>query len=198
MDRIQWLKNNGYCNLDDSINHTKSTKFLLPLIGITEMNIEKINKNLLINVHYLIKDENIQIIIVLNKDFFNENVYEFIKIQNLNENFNDFKEENNDYLLIYNLPKHFKNDFILFTRSKYSKMSEEYKQIIIKIYSNYQDLNDYKPTIYECLYPTDEKRKVLASYLNVDYKIIGEISSKLDTRYESFHTIEELKNLNYL
>lgn len=203
MDRIQWLKDNGYCSLDGEINHTRSTKFLLPLVGITEMDIEKIGKNLLINVHYLITDKKIQIIVVLALDQFNEKIDDFVRHQRFNENFErDFVNtitNDNDYLLIYNLPMQFKDDFNLFIEGKYSKMSEAYKSIILRVYTDSVDLKDYRPTISEALYPTDMKRKLMAEhYLLDDYRIIDEVSAKPNKQYEAYHTIEELKNLKFL
>jgi len=203
MDRIQWLKDNGYCSPDGEINHTRSTKFLLPLVGITEMDIEKIGKNLLINVHYLITDKKIQIIVVLALDQFNEKIDDFVRHQRFNENFErDFVNtitNDNDYLLIYNLPMQFKDDFNLFIEGKYSKMSEAYKSIILRVYTDSVDLKDYRPTISEALYPTDMKRKLMAEhYLLDDYRIIDEVSAKPNKQYEAYHTIEELKNLKFL
>ena len=199
MDRIQWLKNNGYCNQDGEIIHTRSTKFLLPLVGITEMDIEKIDKKLLINVHYDFNEEKIIIVVVLNKQIKSEKIDNFIHNQNLNENF-DYSIsfiEDNDYLLIYNLPSQFKDDFYLFIEGKYSKMSEEYKSIILRAYNlrvyNSVDLKDYRPTISEALYPTDIKRKLMADYYLIDdYRIIDEVSAKPNKQYEAYHTIKEL------
>lgn len=200
MDRIQWLEDRGYIK-NGKITHTRSTKFLLPLVGITEMDIEKIDKNLLINVHYLIKEKEIKIIVVLKLDEFNERLEYFVKLQNLNENFSkDFVNTmiDNDYLIIYNLPEQFREDFNLFIEGKYSKMSKEYKDIIIRVYGDQVDLKDYKPYISEVLYPTDIKRQLIAEYYNVDIKYVDEVSAKPNKEHEAFHTIEELKNLNYL
>lgn len=199
MERIQWLKDKGYWDLENNcIIHTRSTKFLLPLVGITEMDIEKIDKNLLINVHYLIEEKEVKIIVVLNKNSVNEVVRIFTMLQYLNENF-AYHIKDEEQLLIYNLPKQFKDDFYLFIEGKYSKMSEEYKSIILRVYNDSVDLKDYRPTISEALYPTDMKRKLMADYYLIDdYKIIDEVSAKPNKRYELFHTIEELINLTFL
>lgn len=200
MERIQWLNDNGYINPDGTISHTRSTKFLLPLVGITEMDIEKLDVKLLINVHFLIKETKIKIIVVLNDEVINDAIRYWIECQGFNENYEGITlNKNNDFLLTYNLPEHFRDDFNHFIEGEYSKTSDEYKAILTRVYGYGTDKNDYRPTMYECLHPTDDKRKKLAEFLEVDnYKIIGEVSVKPNKRYEFFHTLEELTNLTFL
>jgi len=193
MDRIQWLENNGYYK-DGSINHTLSTKFLLPLVGITEMDIEKLHEKLLINVHFFINEEKIKIVVVLNDKFCDQSVSKFVDSQFLNENFESIVITN-DYLLIYILPQHFKDDFDLFIEGKYSQTSEAYKSILVRTYRKTLDPTSFLPTIYECLYPTDEKRKLWAAHLDEDYTLFKEVYKAPKKMYEHFYTSDELETI---
>lgn len=188
--RLEWLDNNGYIQ-NDVITYTKTTRFLMPLVGISEFNLEKIQYKLLINTY--IKSLNEQLIcIVLNKLDYPEESNNFINLQNLNEHFVDYIEEEEEYILVYQIPSHFKNDYDLILNGKYSKTSEPYKQILIRIYGYTKNEKSRLATVYDCLYPTIEKKKQIASDFEVDYKNIEEVSSKPDITYELFKPINEL------
>lgn len=188
--RLGWLDNNGYIQ-NDVITYTKTTRFLMPLVGISEFNLEKVQYKLLINTYIKSLDEQL-ICVVLNKLDYPEESNNFINLQNLNEHFVDYIEEEEEYILIYQIPNHFKSDYDLILNGKYSKTSEPYKQILIRIYGYTKNEKCRLATVYDCLYPTIEKKKQIASDFEVDYKNIEEVSSKPDITYELFKPVNEL------
>lgn len=75
---------------------------------------------------------------------------------------------------------------------KYSKTTDSYKSVILNIYG-VENTKDHIPYMHDCLYPDDTKRKLYANYLNVDVKLIDEVSSRpLAKEYELFRTINQL------
>ncbi len=133
------------------------------------------------------------IILILNKVDCPEGCKEYIELQNLNENFVDYIEEEQEYILIYKLPNHFYDDYDKILKGMYSKTSGSYKDIICKIYGTGRIYNEHYPSVYDCLEPTKEKRKLYADFLGVDISEIKEVSSIPDPNYEIYKTIKQLK-----
>lgn len=193
--RLEWLNNFGYTE-NSSVRRTRTTLFLMPLIGISETKIMEHHPKMFINAH--IKNTiDKEIVVVLNKLDFAEESITFILLQNLNENFIECIEDDEEYLLYYKIPQHFYEDFDKIIEGKYSKTSDEYKSIILNIYGVERNTKDHKPYMHDCLYPDDTKRKLYANYLNVDVSLIDEVSSRPRLKeYELFKTINQL-NENY-
>lgn len=193
--RLEWLNNFGYIE-NSSVRRTRTTLFLMPLIGISETKIMEHHPKMFINAH--IKNTiDKEIVVVLNKLDFAEESITFILLQNLNENFIECIEDDEEYLLYYKIPQHFYEDFDKIIEGKYSKTSDEYKSIILNIYGVERNTKDHKPYMHDCLYPDDTKRKLYANYLNVDVSLIDEVSSRPRLKeYELFKTINQL-NENY-
>ena len=193
--RLEWLNNFGYTE-NSSVRRTRTTLFLMPLIGISETKIMEHHPKMFINAH--IKNTiDKEIVVVLNKLDFAEESITFILLQNLNENFIECIEDDEEYLLYYKIPQHFYEDFDKIIEGKYSKTSDEYKSIILNIYGVERNTKDHKPYMHDCLYPDDTKRKLYANYLNVDVSLIDEVSSRPRLKeYELFRTINQL-NENY-
>ncbi len=192
--RLEWLTNNGYIQ-EDIIKYTKTTRFLMPLIGISEFSLEYIKPKLLINAHCAETDDKI-IYVILNKLDFPEEVNDYFILQNLNEHFIDHIEEEEELILIYKVPDHFNDDYIKILNGDYSKTTEAYKQIMLRIYGLHKHDKSYLTTVYDCLYPTEVKRKQIANYFEVNYKDIDEVCSKPNMDYEIFKPLEKLK-INY-
>ena len=64
--RIAWLIDNGYTDEQGSVRRTRTTSFLMPLIGITEESVMKFHPKIFINA-YIEECIDKKIIIVLNK-----------------------------------------------------------------------------------------------------------------------------------
>lgn len=188
--RLMWLDNNGYIK-DDIINHTRTTRFLMPLIGISEFSLKHINPKLLINAHCTDTDDNL-VYIILNKLKFPEECQAYLETQNLNEHFIDHINDEEEHILIYKIPQHFEDDYAKILAGKYSYTSTFYKEVLCRIYGVSSNTTSYLPTIYDCLYPTAFKRKLYAEELNVDINLIDEVSSKPNLDYEIFKTIKDL------
>lgn len=191
--RLEWLINQGYSNEEGSVTRTRTTTFLMPLIGISEEAVMKYHPKIFINA-YIDNIENREIVIVLNKLDFPEESKNYVIIQNLNEHFVEFQENDEEYLIFYKIPEHFYGDFALVLQGKYSKTTDAYKSILLKIYGVERNTKDHKPTLHDCLYPDDIKRNLYANYLDVDVILIDEVSSRPRLKeYELFKTIEQLK-----
>jgi hypothetical protein len=192
-DRLEWLENNGYVQ-DGKIVHTRTTKFLMPLIGISEYSIGYIHPKIFINAHVKNYNEKYIYVILDKKNYF-EQCKEYIVLQNLNEHYKDLYSNDFEYVLVYEIPKHFHEDFDKILNGKYSKTNGYYKDIICKIYGAGRFYDDHRPSIYDCLEPTDQKRKLYADFLGVDKKEIKEVSSIPNEQYEIYKDIFELNNI---
>mgnify|MGYP003488443549 FL=1 len=190
--RLEWLNNFGYVE-DSSVRRTRTTLFLMPLVGVSEAKIMEHHPKMFINAH--IKDViDKEIVLVLNKLDFPEESTTFILLQHLNENFIECIEDEEEYLLHYRVPHHFHEDFEKIIEGKYSKTTDSYKSVILNIYGVERNTKDHIPYMHDCLYPDDIKRKLYANYLNVDVSLIDEVSSKPRLKeYELFRTINQLK-----
>lgn len=189
--RLEWLSNFGYVE-DSSVRRTRTTLFLMPLVGVSEAKIMEHHPKMFINAH--IKDViDKELVLVLNKLDFPEESTTFILLQSLNENFIECIEDEEEYLLYYKVPIHFHEDFDKIIEGKYSKTSDSYKSVILNIYGVERNTKDHIPYMHDCLYPDDIKRKLYAKYLNVEISLIDEVSSKPRlTEYELFRTINQL------
>lgn len=190
-ERLEWLENNGYTD-NGVIRNTKTTVFLMPLIGVTELSLGHINPKLLINAHIKSKEEDL-IYVVINKLDLPEESSEYVLLQYLNEHFVDYIEEEQEYILIYKIPKHFREDYNKILKGEYSKTSVSYKEIMLRVYGIQNNTKCHLATVHDCLYPTDTKRRQLADHFVVNIDFIEEVCSKPRAHYEIFKTIKQLK-----
>ena len=96
--------------------------------------------------------------------------------------------------LSFEIPKEFKKDFEKFTRGKYSEFSEKYKKLLIKHYGKETSAVYAQFSMFDALYPTEEKRKERAEDLNYDrWEDIKELFSVPTLEYEEYKSIEDLK-----
>lgn len=192
--RLEWLINNGYTDEQGSVRRTRTTTFLMPLIGITEQSVMDFHPKIFINA-YIESIGDKKIILVLNKMDFEEESKDFVTSEHLNEHFERCDETEEEYLLYYNVPEHFHDDYMKIMQGQYSKTSPSYKGILITIYGNERNTEDHRPNVFDCIFPTDEKRKQYADFLGVEVILIDEVSSKPRKEYEIFKTIEQLKEI---
>lgn len=190
-ERLEWLENNGYTD-NGIIRNTKTTVFLMPLIGVTELSLGHINPKLLINAHIKSKEEDL-IYVVINKLDLPEESSEYVLLQYLNEYFVDYIEEEQEYILIYKIPEHFREDYNKILKGEYSKTSVSYKEIMLRVYGIQNNTKCHLATVHDCLYPTDTKRRQLADHFVVNIDFIEEVCSKPRAHYEIFKTIKQLK-----
>lgn len=188
--RLEWLLNNGYIE-DNIIKYTRTTRFLMPLIGVSELELKKLSPEVLINAHIKSKEEKI-IYVILNKEINLLLLQDFIANQNFNENFVDYIEEEDEFILIYRLQEHFYEDYNKIIQGQYSKTSDPFKQIITRIYGSKSNQECHLPSIYDALYPTDKKRKMYAKFLDVHHTLLNEVSSIPNLEYEIYKPINQL------
>lgn len=199
-ERLAWLENNGYRN-NGTTKVTRTTKFLMPLIGISEQQLDGHCLNMFINAH--LKDEKEMIIyVILDKLNFPEESKHYLELQHLNENFLSFMEEEEEYILEYEIPSHFEEDVRKIIEGKYSKTSDPYKQIMIRVHGIEKDEKDHLCYVYEILHPTDKKRELKAKILSIgesiiDKSLIEEVASKPDLEYEIYKNINTLKEYGF-
>ena len=199
--RITYLKENNYIRSDGSIKFTKVTMFCLPMIGLKYKEFE----DHLLNV-YSNHEESPHLYVVI-KNPQNENKTLTIIINKLRSNHSLVEEylDDDGYELVFKLKldNKYEDDYYKILSGDYSKISEEYKKVLVDIYSsNVHDLS--KPptisdgqvltTMYEVLYPTIEKKKVIAKHFGVEVSSIKELISKPDIRYELYKKTNELNN----
>ncbi len=192
--RLAWLINNGYTDEQGLVTRTRTTTFLMPLVGITEEKLMEFHPKIFINA-YVEDFVDSKIVIVLNKLDFEEESKDFITTEHLNEHFERCDENEEEYMLYYNIPDHFKDDVMKILKGLYSKTSPSYKDVLIKIYGNGRNTTDHRPTVFDCLFPTIEKREAYANYLGVETHLIDEVSSRPRKEYEVFKSIKQLKEI---
>ena len=191
--RKKWLQNQKLIS-NNGIDHTKSTYFLMPMLGYQKNDFVShgTKDNFLINCH--IDDLiNPSLIIVLdnNKDV---NLEMLLYKNDINSQFEGsaLEEDGEQILLKYKLDSRYYSDFYKFIDGKFSEMSQTYKSRLIGLYGRKSNNQDHRPSIFDALYPTSSKRKQWADYLGVDVDMIKEVSSKPDMDYELFKSTEEL------
>ncbi len=194
-ERLAWLDNNGYLQ-EGEVKNTKTTTFLMPLIGVSELTIKKLHPKLFINAHVKSKDEKL-IYIILNKYDTPEESKDYVLLEHLNEHYLDYIEDDEEYILIYQVPEHFHDDYNLILQGKYSKTSIQYKEVLLRVYGIQNNKANHLSTVHDVLYPTDEKRKQYADFLGVNMGLIDEVCSRPRLHYEVFKTIKELKTESY-
>lgn len=191
--RREWLKNNNKI-IGNGVIYTKSTHFVMPMIGYELGDyISFNNTNHLINCHLDLKNNRIVIIIDNIKNTIIKNIL-------LDNKFNPYylgselDDNEKEIVLFYSIPDKWKNDLDIFLTSRYSKMSNEYKNKLVEIYGRQSNTKSYRANQFDVLYPTSYKKQQWADHYNVDINIIQELSSKLDMDYENYKNIEELSN----
>lgn len=191
--RRKWLKENNLAREDGSIIYTKSTHFIMPMVGyeLNDFISEQNGFNYLINCYLDI--ENQQIVIILD-NCNDRSIKELLQLNSKNPYFIKFEIEDEDSVLVlfYKIPDKFKEDFDIFLTSKYSKMSETYKKKLVNLYGRQSNTASYLPSQYDVIYPTTFKRKQLAERYGVSVELIGEVSSEIKMEYEKYKNLEEL------
>lgn len=196
--RKTYLSKKGYVRKDGSIKHTKMTMFCLPLLGLSY---HDFGKNL-INV-YSSQEDNIYLYIVLDNPY-EQSVDSLInKIKARKDFIEEFKDDSdNEYILKLKISGIYEDDYYKIMSGEYSKISKIYKDILVKTYSDRTHDLSKPPTIvdgqvlttmYEVLYPTEEKKKVIAKHFGVEISSVKELISKPDIRYELYRKVDELK-----
>ncbi len=182
--------------------YTKSALFLLPIIGVYHKDFIFAAKNFLINCH--INLDNRELIIILYNEEYEPITSLIQKITN-NPLFSESWYENQDkeILLSFKLSGRYKfsseknvmkDDFDNFIAGKYSKLSIELKDLLVKAYGATNVIGSHKASIYDALYPTTGKRHALAKEYAVDIREIpAEVMGCPDLNIEQYKSYKELE-----
>lgn len=106
----------------------------------------------------------------------------------------NFDDDDKEVVMFFDIPKEFKEDFIRFTQGKYSEFSDKYKKKLISFFGKETSSVYAQFSMYDALYPTEEKRKERAGDLGYDqWEDIKELFSIPTLEYEEYKSIEDLK-----
>lgn len=169
----------------DKIKYNKSTIFLLPMLSECKSFLNTSNMKLLVNVYYHNEED------LTYSNNYKDRIYcvfknteEFISKENLSKIEHSINYITTsileDYVVItFKIPYVYLNDYLLFKKGNYSKISDIYKKKLLEYYP-YHD--DYLKNI---LYPTDTSRKQLSLFLD-SKESITEVYSRPNTEDEIF------------
>lgn len=194
--RKELIIEQGIIKKDGSVFNTWTSTFLLPLVGVTKYDF---------GLHFInayVSNEKPYCIYVVCENINNvTNIIPDIRISNKPTY---ISTEINDDEIIYKFNILSEDYYIydLFVQGKYSEFPENYKKALTDIYGREVNREDYKVTEYNVLYPQDYKRKQIAKRLSfgkdsvIDWTMIHEVLDAPNLEYESYKTLQELKELN--
>lgn len=202
--RMAYLKNMGYVNEEGVLRHTKLTNFCIPMFGVCAKDFG----DSLINAHFLHMNESAEphlFIIVHNKDNHDEKVVNVLqKLASHSEFIKQYTDDDGAELVyVLRIPNQNLDDYYKILCGDYSQVSNEYKQVLKKFYTNkVYNLNDspliingqVATTMWEILNPSKAKRAIIAKHFETDVANIKELISKPNKRYEIYRTVQELYN----
>lgn len=152
-------------NRDKSEDFNKSTVFLLPMIKADR---DFLNKNFhsIVNLYYYCEEDLDYNNAYKNRIYcvFKQETFDLSKAEGL-FNCPEYlgKLERGDYLIfVFRVPDIYLHDFLMFKKGLYSRMSPEYKELLIKSYPGTIKNVEY---IRRILNPTDEDRNQLSIFL---------------------------------
>lgn len=199
--RKTYLRNKGYIRENGNIKHTKVTMFCLPMYGIHYKDFG----NHLLNVHTIQEDNPYLYVLILNP--YKEDPHLNKVLDKLRNHYNFVEEtrDDEDYEIVIKmkLDSHWEDDYYKIMSGDYSQLSEDYKKILINLFSDRKEDLTKPPkiidgqvltTMHEVLYPTIEKKKVIAKHFGVEVSSVKELISKPDIRYELYRKTSELLN----
>lgn len=200
--RKTYLKNKGYIRKDGSIKFTKVTMFCLPMLGF---HFKDFGDSLL-NV-YSTHDESPHLyVVILNPYKDNPGLNIVLDKLRSHPNFVEETKDDDEYEIILKLKldSNHEDDYYKVMSGDYSKISEDYKKILTRLYSDFKHDLNLPPKINadglvdtsmaEVLDPSLEKKKIVAKHFGVELSSVKELISKPDLRYELYRTIEELNS----
>jgi hypothetical protein len=107
----------------------------------------------------------------------------------------EYGDDNKEIVLYFDVPKEFKSDFEKFIKGSYSEFSDEYKNRLTSYFGK-ETCEDWGlVTMWDTIYPKDNKKDQIAEKYGVDVKQIKELISSPDLEYEIYKTIEELNEI---
>lgn len=100
-----------------------------------------------------------------------------------NKDYLSSSETEDFHILVLNIPIKYMDDFYKILEGKFSKTSEEYKQLILMLAVPY---SNERTKLFKIFYPQEEDVEALAEFLDVELPKDAEIKSKMNLRDELF------------
>ncbi len=191
--RNKWLEDNKE-QLNAGGKYTKSTLFLLPILDVYYKDFIFAGKEYLINCHLNLDKSELIVILHNEEDFepITSIIYRLINDSLFLKSSED--NENREIILSFDLKKGWMSDLNKFIKGEYSLLSEQLKKKIVKCYGK-GSRDDHRASMWDAIYPSDEKKNALIKYLGADDVKITELTEVMD---KPTMTIEEYKNLKQL
>lgn len=126
----------------------------------------------------------------VNEDVFNNKLYILCESQNThienNENIIKSYEVEEGLMYVLNIPQKFDNEYINFLKGKYSKYSEESKEILCLKACKNSNKEPYETQVYAILYKTKARRDSIEEKLNVKLDEEAELASIFNEKLEIY------------
>jgi len=103
-----------------------------------------------------------------------------------------YADDNKEVVMYFEVPPEYLKDFYSFIEGKYSGFTEGYKDLLAHLCGRNSGL-DYKVTIYDAIYPTEKKRKLIELRLDTKLDNDAEVFDKPDLKEEEYIPISELR-----
>lgn len=191
--RIEYLKKHHWDNNGKRIKFTDSSIYLLPMVGLSIFDFD----DKLINVH--VKHGESPSLVIICKNHLNDDNLAIVinKLVAHKEYVNTWTDDDDKEICIeIKVPQRLVKNYHKFIDGKYSKFDERYKDKLISIYNREVIVDNRKLTVYSVLYPQEFKRKQIAEWLGVDWKLIDEVKDIPTFNYEIYRNVDQLKLLD--
>jgi hypothetical protein len=170
-----------------SSKRTKTSIFLLPMLGINHRSLPKSFFNA-----YITKND--ELVLVFDKTQKDEKFNIFLEYSNDNNDYIKYEEDVDEILMYFDIPIEFSNDYHLFLQGAYSKFSEEYKNVLILIHGRQSFKDSHLVSVFDAIQAQMFKRKQVATRLGVDVSLITEVFDRPEMDEEQFTPLIELLN----
>lgn len=179
------------------LKSTKTTQFLLPILGFQLSSYP--NQFISSYIIHSREAELPKIVVTFenisdkHEDFeiFKMHIYKMQNIPEFRDDLSTYDDEDKELVLVFDLKKEFIKDYELFIQGKYSKFSDKLKDLLIKVYGKGQ-APGHKASMFDTLYPKDEKRKLLADHIGYDdYTKLEEVLDSPDLNFEVYRSTKE-------
>jgi hypothetical protein len=146
----------------NKLNTNYSTVFLLPILGYKE---EFFTEEFI--SAYIDENENKKLVLCFNNSLTNEFREMILELQT-NENFNsiDYDDDDKEIVLTFTIPKSRDIDYNLFKSGRYTKISNEYKEILLDFHNRKSGAGKYI-TMIDALMPDHLAKKYRADKMGV-------------------------------
>jgi len=137
-------------------------------------------------------NDNYQILVIFEKHSENRTFETFADYIKSNKNYKGSFEEEDEVILIFDIPNRNKENYDLFIDGKFSKFTKEFKSLLCNYYGTQSEKNTYKVTEYNTIYPEKFKRQQIADRLGVSISDIEEVMDKPDLNKEQYKSINQI------